>query len=209
MLAAITEILERIKNLLISPAKEWQKISKEPNDPKTILLYWLLPLAGITLLAIIIGGIFSRMSAFTGIGFFFGMAIVAFIILVGIPFLMALIIKLLAPTFGGKSDFNRALALAAYSLAPVFVVGILWILPLDDVVSLMKIIFLIAFLYGMYILYCGAGTMTGVSSPTDLGFIITTVVVYTAIWALLWFVLFGEITGSMFGRSLGPIRISF
>ena len=67
--------------------------------------------------------------------------------------LIAGIINLLAPTFGGTLNGRRALRTAAYSLTAAYVGTFLGLLPLGTLWSLL------AGLYGIYTLYLGLPLM--------------------------------------------------
>ena len=65
-----------------------------------------------------------------------------------IVLVLALIIDLLAPVFGGQKDFDNALKLAVYSYTPAWLAGIFLVLP--------GLRFLILLgLYGAYVLLLG------------------------------------------------------
>ena len=59
------------------------------------------------------------------------------------------VIYLLSPKFELSSDFSRSFQLVAYSYTPIFVAGILLIVPS------MSIIATLAGLYGLFLLYLG------------------------------------------------------
>ena len=182
----LAELFGRIKGILISPAEEWKQIAREENEVVKLLLFWILPLAAITLIAFLIGpGLIHKFSHF-GAGLALGLAF--FVLYVAIIFLAALIMNLLAPSFGGKSEFGRALALAAYSFTPVFLIGILYIIPFPNP-NIMIFLTLAAFAYGLYIMFCGIGTMISVSKEIKLGFFITSAVIYAGLLCLSLFLL--------------------
>ncbi len=63
-------IVERVKNILLSPATEWDKIAVEPTTPKELMITYVLPLAALSAVMQ-----FIKLSVF-GVGFFtFGIGI--------------------------------------------------------------------------------------------------------------------------------------
>jgi len=101
-----------------------------------------------------------------------GLAVVSYIFSLVMVYVLALIIKALAPSFSSQADLVGALKLAAYSMTPYFVAGILYIIPFLDWLVIL------AGLYGLYVLYLGfkGGLM---STPPDkvMGYFILTLVV--------------------------------
>jgi hypothetical protein len=88
-------------------------------------------------------------------------------------FVLALIVDLLAPTFGGTKHPLAALKVAAYSLTPGWVAGVLTIIPALGVIA-----GLIG-LYGLYLLYLGLPVL--MRNPPDKSIGYTIVIVVCAI----------------------------
>lgn len=157
------DIINRVKNILVTPKTEWSVIADENKNHAVILTAYLIPLALIPTIASLIGyGIigYNIMGVHMGsFGFGLRQAIVAFISIVGGLYLSAWVISMLAPKFELTKDFNRAFQLVAYSYTPLAIVGILMILP-----SLTIISGLIG-LYGLYLMYTGLGPI--MNTPED------------------------------------------
>jgi uncharacterized membrane protein YeaQ/YmgE (transglycosylase-associated protein family) len=101
-----------------------------------------------------------------GFGAIFGYAMAFAIVLV-----LALIIDLLAPAFGGQKDFDSALKLAVYSYTPAWLAGIFLVLP--------GLRFLILLgLYGAYVLLLGLPRL--MKSPEQNSYAYTLVAVICA-----------------------------
>src|SRR5687767_9874624 len=147
-------LLERVKNILIIPQKEWQTINAEPGNPTAISTTYLLPLILIGTVAAFIG--FGLIGMNFGYGLKFkstelglkmaiGYAIRSFISI----FLLAFIIDALAANFSADKNFGKSFQVAAYTATPGLVAGIFLIMPS------LAIIALLAGLYGLYLLYLG------------------------------------------------------
>jgi hypothetical protein len=173
------DIIQRAKNICLTPATEWPVIATEPATPKDLLGEYAAPLAAIGAIAGFIGGaIIGRtlpfvghyrvpmVSAFVAAIFTFGMA------LVGV-FVLSLVIDALAPTFGGEKNRTQALKLAVYSYTPAWIAGVLQIFPL------LSILGIFAALYGIYLLYLGLPHL--MRSPQDKSIPYTVVVLVCAI----------------------------
>src|SRR4051812_47659157 len=103
-------LVERVKNILLSPKTEWPVIASESTDVKSLYLNYVMILAAIPAIAGAIGTMFVSFGV-RGIGY----AIVHYILTLVMVFLVALLIDALAPTFGGTKSQINALKLVAYS----------------------------------------------------------------------------------------------
>jgi hypothetical protein len=110
-------LIERVKNILLSPRAEWARIAGETTEIGPLLMGYVLPLAAIGALAGFIGSMLF-------LGFLFGAAglvpaIIGAVINVGITllgvFLCGILVNALASSFGSKPNQMRANQLAAYA----------------------------------------------------------------------------------------------
>jgi hypothetical protein len=125
----------RVRAILFDPVAAWAVIEKDAGDPVYVLSRYvaflvfipaLASFVGATLIGVIApGGGIIRAGLVDGLfGAIFGYATSCVMVL-----LLGLIIDLLAPTFGGRRDFEDAFKLAVYSLTPLWLAGIFLILP--------------------------------------------------------------------------------
>ena len=185
------DIIKRAKDILVTPKTAWNTIAEENQNQLVILVTYLIPLALIPALASFIGyGIIghSVMGIHVGsVGFGLRQAILSFISSLAGVYLSAWVISLLSPKFELTEDFNRAFQLVSYSYTPIFVAGILLIIPSLSIVATL------AGLYGLYLLYQG---MTPIlQTPEDkkntffivslLSIIVASVLVSTLLSALI------------------------
>ncbi|MDD2314938.1 MAG: Yip1 family protein [Proteiniphilum sp.] len=185
------DIIKRAKDILVTPKTAWNTIAEENQNQLVILVTYLIPLALIPALASFIGyGIIghSVMGIHVGsVGFGLRQAILSFISSLAGVYLSAWVISLLSPKFELTKDFNRAFQLVSYSYTPIFVAGILLIIPSLSIVATL------AGLYGLYLLYQG---MTPIlQTPEDkkntffivslLSIIVASVLVSTLLSALI------------------------
>ena len=197
------EIVNRIKNILITPKTEWPVVEGENTPHAKLFTTYVLPLAAIPAVASFIGyGLigFSVLGIRTNsIGAGFSQAIIQFITMAGGVYLTALVINLLAENFGAKKNFDKAFSLVAYAYTPMFLGGIFYILPsLSWLASL-------AGLYGLYLLYVGLQPM--MKSPEDktTTYFIVSLLVMVAVSVVLGLIL-ATVLGIFF---LSAARLSF
>lgn len=156
MNTATSGLIDRIKNIVLTPKTEWPIIAPEPTSIGQVYTGYVMPLS-----ALAAAMSFLRMSVI-GVSLPFGgairtpilagltLAIVTFAFsLLGL-FLVALIINGLAPTFSGVRDQRQALKVAAYSFTPAYLGSVLALSPV-----LPTLLQLLAGLYGIYVLSLG------------------------------------------------------
>jgi len=193
---ATASFVARVKGILLSPNSEWPIIASENTSAVALFTTYVIPLAILAALAN-----FIRMSVI-GVSMPFGGAFripmlaglsnavfTCVMAAVGVA-IVALIINLLAPTFGGTSDGRRALQTSAYSLTAAYVGSLLGLLPLGTLLSLL------AGCYGIYTLHLGLPVMMRSKPDKAVG--------YTALVVVCTIVL-GLILGAV-SASLGISR---
>jgi hypothetical protein len=165
-------LVDRVKNILLTPKTEWPKIAEEEETAQSIYTGYVMILAAIGPIAMaIVGGAIGAT-----------VAVVSYGISLGVIFLLALIIDALAPTFGGEKNFVQSLKLIAYSYTAAWVAGIFHLLPF-----LGGVIGLLAAIYAFYTFYLGVPVMKKCPGDKAVG--------YTIVAAICAFVLGALITG--------------
>jgi hypothetical protein len=166
-----TNVFERAKSVCLSPDSAWTTIAAERAEAPALIVGYVLPLAGAAAVAQVIGlsvvgqsfGVFGtyRMPITTGIGL--AIASLAFAA-IGVV-LMSLIIDALAPTFGAEKSREQAIKVAVYSATPVWLAGVLQIVPALGVVAL------IGALYALYLLYLGLPRLMKCPPDKTIGYL--------------------------------------
>ncbi len=175
----VGRFVERVKAILLTPKTEWPVIAAEAAAPSSIYLGYVAPLVAIGVIAGFLGatliGYSIPLAGTVRAGIVVGLAnaLVQFAMtFVGVV-VLALIVDLLAPTFGGTRNSLGALKVAAYSLTPGWVAAVLTIVPaLGFIAALLG-------LYGLYLLYLGLPVL--MRNPPDKSIGYTVVVVICAI----------------------------
>lgn len=190
-------LVPRVQGLILKPKEEWDKIKGETATVADIFKSYLVIMAAIPAAAQFLGywligvSLPGRGSVRLGLGSSLGRGIVSYILSLAAVFILALIINALAPTFSSKPDQIQSLKLAAYSMAPYYVAGIFYLIPV------LSILTVLAGIYSLYVLYLGfkAGLM---ETPPDkiMGYFVVTVVV-----AIVLMLVVGLVVGAVFSLS--------
>lgn len=153
--AAAPALQDRVRRILTTPKTEWAVIEAESTDVATLYKSYIIILAAIPAVAAFIGTtMIGTTVPFVGtirtpVATGFAHMVVSYVLgLVGV-YIAALIIDKLAPTFDSTPNMIQALKLVAYAMTPVWVAGVLYIIPA------LGIIVLIASLYSIYLFYLG------------------------------------------------------
>lgn len=193
-------LIERAKNILISPAKEWDVIAGEEPDVNKIFTGYVIPLAGAAAVAAFIG---YGLIGFNMLGYRMGgidwglyQALVSFIVSVCSVFLTAFVIDALAPSFGSEKNFGRSFQLVAYSYTAGWIGGLFQILPVIAFLGT------ILSLYGLYILYIGMPKLKYTPADKHIGYFVVTLIVLIAVYIVVGLIL-SAIMEPMFGLSYG------
>jgi hypothetical protein len=197
---ALRSLIERIKNIVLTPKTEWRVIEAEPTSVAQLYTGYVMPMA-----AFAAAMSFIRISVI-GVSLPFGgtirtplasglvSSVVTFILgLIGL-FLVGSIINMLAPTFAGGRNQRQALKTAAYALTPAWLGTALTFLPLGTLLQL------IAGFYGIYVLYLGLPVMMRSQQDKAAGY--TAAVVACTILVGILFAAAGAMLGAA-GRMAG------
>jgi hypothetical protein len=171
-------LVERVKRILLSPRTEWEVIDTEPTTPAQLYTGYIVPLAAIAPIAQLIGySVFGISVPFVGtyrvpFGSAITSAIVTYVMALAMPYLLALIIDALAPTFNGQRSQIQALKVAAYSSTASWVAGIFALIPGLRFLAILGV-------YSLFLLYLGLPVL--MKSPKEKAMGYTVVVILAAI----------------------------
>ncbi len=195
-------LVDRVKNILLSPRTEWPVIDAEPATVASLYTGYIMPLAAIPVICQAIGmsmigitipfvGTHYRtpiVSAITSAAVLYVFSLIA-------VFIVALIVDGLAPTFGGTKNQVQALKVVAYSYTASWVGGILSLIPALSVIGILF------GLYSLYLLYLGLPVL--MKSPPDKAVGYTVVVVICTI--IVTWVIFFAVAALGFGMGAGAL----
>ena len=184
-------LIDRAKNILITPKTEWDVINGETATPQSLFMGYVLPFAvvaaaGPLLTGLLFGGVL-------GFKYFLISAIIAFVAQVAAYYLSVMVIDMLAPSFGSEKNMNKSAQLVAYSGTPGFVGGLLSFIPV-----LGGLIAIAAWIYGVYLMYLGLGPLKKTPEDKKVVYLLVAYVIWIAIYFIIVAIL-GAILFSAFG----------
>ena len=179
-------LIDRVKNILLNPQKEWHVINTEPGNTANITTTYLFPLTLLGALAAFIGfgflgvgiGVFKIAGVGWGIKMALGYAIRS---ILGV-FIMAFIIDALASNFGSEKNFEKSFQVAAYSATAGLVGGIFLIVPA------LSILALLASLYGLYLMFVGLPILKKTPADKAVSYFVVVLVVSILIGVILYYI---------------------
>jgi len=181
-------LVDRAKNILLSPKSEWEVIKGETVSNNDLFTKYALLLAAIPSIAGFIGysifgislGPFGHYSVPIGSGILW--MVLDYVLTLAGVFLVAFIMDALAPSFGSTKDMNASLKVVVFSYTAIWVAGIFHIIPYIGILAILG-------LYSLYLLYLGMGTVKEVPKEKLLGYyiivLIASLVVYFIIGAIV------------------------
>ncbi|HOW85590.1 MAG TPA: Yip1 family protein [Candidatus Aminicenantes bacterium] len=176
------DIVARVQAILMKPREEWLKIKAEPATAAGLFTSYIMILAAIPPAFQFLGNVLvGKRLPLVGvyrwpIGRALGFAIASYIVSLVTVYVFALIIDQLAPSFSSAKNMTAALKLAAYSMTPGWIAGILFFIPGLWALGL------VASLYGLYLLYLGfAAPMMETPKDKVPGYMAVSVVVVLAL----------------------------
>jgi hypothetical protein len=186
-------LVDRVKNILLSPSKEWEVIDGETATVASLYTGYIIPLAAITPICQAIGySVFGVSLPFVGtwrtpIGSAITSAVITYVLTLLGVYLLSLIIDNLAHTFGGTRSAIQALKVAAYSYTAAWVAGIFTLIPGLRILTILG-------LYSLFLLYLGIPVLMKSPKEKALG--------YTAV-VLLVGIIISFVIGAVASRFIG------
>lgn len=172
------KLIERAKGICLSPKAEWEKIAAETVDVKSLYLEYAMILAAIPAICGFIGMTLIGVSVpivgniRTPIGAGIAQLVISYVLGLAVVYLVSLIVNALAPTFDGQKNPVQALKLVVYSSTPVWLAGVLSLIPMLGVLAIL------AGLYGLYLLYIGLPVLMKNPAEKSIGYTALIVVCY-------------------------------
>ena len=193
-------LIERAKNILLTPAKEWDVIKGEQLTIADMFTKYAMLLAAIPAIAGFIG--YSLIGISYGFGTFrvpigtsLVWAILQYILSVGGVFLIAFIMDALAPTFGCTKNLTAAVKIVVFSYTAAWVAGIFNIIPsLGILVGLASI-------YSLFLMYMGLQKVKDVPKDKMVGYFVVTIIA-----AIVVYFVIGIIVGAVAFGSMSALR---
>jgi hypothetical protein len=198
-------LINRARNIIVSPAKEWDVIALETPDTGKIITGYVLPLAAAAAAAAFIGygliGVNTGLFKVAGINWGIYYAINVLVGAVLGVFVSAFVIDALAPGFGSEKNMGRSVQLVAYAYTPVWVGGLLSILP---AIALIGTLF---GLYGLYLLYLGMPKLKKTPEDKLIGYFVVSLIIIIVVYMVIGAVM-SRMLMPAFGLSFGTLNVN-
>lgn len=181
---ASSNIISRAQGLILTPTAEWQKIEPEPATVPGIYTTWLVPLAVIPAVAMFLGmtvfGIGVPGFAVVKLSMVDGAirAIVQFLSLLGMTYVMGLVIDALATNFGGQKNPLQAFKVAAYSAVGFCLASVFQIIPALGILGILG-------LYSIFILHKGLPVLMKSTPDKSTGYTASVVAIMFVAWVVV------------------------
>jgi hypothetical protein len=180
-------IVDRAKNILVTPKQEWQIIDREPANVSTVLFSYVLPMLLIGALATFLGfGLIGQNGIKLGADGGLIRAIIFVVFTTVLVFAMGATIEILAPSFMSEKNWTKSFKIAAYSMTAVYLAAFFWIFPA------LWILVLLCSLYSAYALYTGIGVVKKTTPDKQVAYF-AIVLLITVVLYILLSLLFTEI----------------
>lgn len=152
-------LFDRIKGILLDPRAEWAAIAAEPATVPSIYARYVMLLAAIGPVAILVR--YSEL----GFPWALRLALSSYVIALVLVFVFALVVDVLAPSFGGAKDFVASLKLVAYSGTAAYLAGIAHLFG-----WIAQLVMWIAGVYALYTFFIGAPILKRCSADKAIPF---------------------------------------
>ena len=180
-------LIERIKNILLTPKETWGVIKDEDTSRNSIAAQYLLYLIAIPVISNFFGQVFVGLPLIgASLSFWGGIwaAILIYIAYFLIIVVGAFVLNALSPRFGGSNDNLAAFKLVAFSYTSIFVAGVLFIVP-----TIAQLGMLVGVGYAIYLFYLGLPVLLQVPEKKVLSltivFVIANLLITTVIFAIV------------------------
>lgn len=190
-------IIERVKNILITPKTEWEVINGETATPQSLLMGYVLPLAVIAS----VGSLLKGLMITGGIKFFIVTAVIAFVASVISYYITVIVVDMLAPSFASEKNMGKSAQLVAYSGTASYVGGLISFIPVIG-----WLIALAAWGYGIYLMYLGIGPLKKTPEDKKIVYMLVTFLIMIALYFIIVAILGAIIFSAMGLTAVGVFK---
>lgn len=190
-------LIERVKNILLTPKTEWDVINGETATTQSLLMGYVLPLSIVAAVGSLLKGFLF--AGTVGLKFFIISAIIAFIASVVAFFVTVIIVDMLAPSFGSEKNMGKSAQLVAYSGTPSYIGALLSFIPVIG-----WLIALAAWAYGVYLMYLGIGPLKKTPEDKKVVYMIVAFLIMIVLYFILVAIL-GAIIFAAVGMTAGGL----
>jgi len=177
-------VLNNAIALVSNPVRYMTQNKDQTVSVNSLMINYVAVLALVPLVGRLIGDLLFE-SSNGRLGYAIGGSIVAYILDLIAVFVIGYVIWKLAPSFKTSTNQARATMLAAFVFTPVFLIGILSIVPVLGYLSVLGL------LYGLYIMYLGLPIMLGTPTDKTVTYVIAILIVSIIILFIISLVISG------------------
>jgi len=167
-------LIDRAKNILLTPKTEWVIIAGESATLSSLLISYVLPMAAIPAAASVLGSMVVGIG--TSMNFIIISALIAYATAIISFIITAYVADMLANTFKSEKNIDKSAQLVAYSSTGSWVASILSIIPFIGWLGSIA-----GGIYAIYLLYLGVGPIK--KTPEDQRVIYVVIIVVVLIVA--------------------------
>jgi hypothetical protein len=188
------DLTTRATNILTKPVVEWPVIAGEQTTPSELITAYAVPLAAIPAVCGFLGQTLVGVSVpFAGtirIGVIRALsgACIQFVLALVGAYAAAIVIEKLAPKFQSSGDTTQALKLVVFANTPIWVAGVLNLIPALGLLGVL------AGLYGIYLFYLGLPVLMRTPQTQVVPFMVV-----SALVVIVLSVIFAAISTAMVG----------
>ena len=185
-------IVDRVKNILIDPKKEWQVINTETTPTPTLITTYLLPLA-----------LLAAVASFIGYGFIYGggsvkygliYALIALVQIVLAVYINAFVTDALAPSFASEKNMIKSAQLVVYAATPGYIGSLLNIIPAIGWLGSLA-----GGIYSIYLLYIGRPVLKKTPEDKVPIYLIVIILVLIVIYWLISYIILRIFWSTLYG----------
>jgi hypothetical protein len=203
------QIIDRIRNIILTPKTEWLVIDGESETPTSLLPKYVIPLLVLGAVAVFIGYGFIGIDAFffkiKGIKWGAWFAIRQLLSgLVGY-FVATYVIDALAPSFSSEKNLGKSAQLVAYASTASWVAAFFLIIPTLSILGLLG-------LYGIDLFYTGLPVLKKTPEDKRIAYmIVAALVIIVVTLAAQWVIglILNPILGDPYANSVNDIKNLF
>ena len=176
-------LVDRAKNILITPKTEWEVIKNEQTSTADLFTKYVMILALIPVVATFIGqsligtlGPFGSYKIPVTNGLIY--AVVYYILSIAGVYLVAFIIDALAPSFGSTKNMEASLKVAVYSYTAAWIAGIFGIIPILGILGMLG-------LYSLYLMYLGLKIVKDTPQDKLVGYLVVVIIIAIVVYFVI------------------------
>ena len=194
-------LIERAKNIIITPKTEWEKIATEEQSLASVATSYVVPLVLVGAAATFIGYGLIGVSYFgvrvSSTEWGIKMAIIQLAsALIGFV-ITSYVVDALAASFGSEKNINKSAQLVGYGYTPAMIGAIFNVFP---AIALIGSLF---GLYGIYLMYLGLGPIKKTPEDKKVVYLVVTILVLIVVYFVI-----GLVLRNILLTGMGPGSIS-